>query len=143
LSAAADFQYASAPVWPNALEVILLEAAREFPGKPIVVVENGCVGCASGVTRAQYLTEHVLQVRSAVERGAPVDAYVCWSITSNREWGLQFDEGSDFGLYHIDLDTDPALHRKPTDSSQVYADLIGSSGAGRNDRSGAGANARS
>lgn len=131
LSAAADFQYASAPVWPNALEMILLEAAREFPGKPIIVVENGCVVKASGVGRPDYLTEHVNQVHKAVARGAPVDAYICWSITSNREWGLQFDDGSDFGLYHIDLDTDPALTRKPTDSSRTYAALIAATGAPR------------
>ena len=124
LSAAADFQYASAPVWPDALETILLEAAREFPGKPIIVVENGCVARASGVGRPDYLTEHVNQVRKAVARGVPVDSYFCWSITSNREWGLPFDDGSDFGLYHIDLDNDPELKRVPTDSSRAYANLI-------------------
>ncbi len=124
LSAAADFQYSSAPVWPDALGLILLEAAREFPGKPIVVVENGCVVSAAGVGRPDYLTEHVGQVRRAVARGAPVDAYLCWSITSNREWGLTFDDGSDFGLYHIDLDHDPELKRVPTDSSRTYAALI-------------------
>jgi beta-glucosidase/6-phospho-beta-glucosidase/beta-galactosidase/ABC-type amino acid transport substrate-binding protein len=124
LSAAADFQYASAPVWPDALKMTLLEAAREFPGKPIVVIENGCVVKAAGIGRPDYLTEHVAQVREAVARGAPVEAYLCWSITSNREWGLPFDDGSDFGLYHIDLDTDPALIRKATDSSRTYANLI-------------------
>ena len=31
LSAASDFQYANAPVWPDALEMTLLEAARRFP----------------------------------------------------------------------------------------------------------------
>jgi beta-glucosidase/6-phospho-beta-glucosidase/beta-galactosidase/ABC-type amino acid transport substrate-binding protein len=131
LSAASDFQYANAPVWPDALRTILLEAAREFSGKPIVVVENGCVVRAAGIGRPDYLTEHVNQVRKAVEQGAPVDAYVCWSITSNREWGLPFDDGSDFGLYHVDLDTDPGLVRKPTDSSQTYASLIARADAGR------------
>jgi beta-glucosidase/6-phospho-beta-glucosidase/beta-galactosidase len=63
-------------------------------------------------------------VRRSVERGAPVEAYLCWSITSNREWGLPFDDGSDFGLYHIDLDTDPSLKRMPTESSREYASLI-------------------
>jgi ABC-type amino acid transport substrate-binding protein len=124
LSAAADFQYADAPVWPSALDIILGEASREFPGKPIVVVENGCVAKAAGMSRADYLRAHVAQVRRAVERGAPVDAYLCWSITSNREWGLPFDDGSDFGLYHIDLDTDPELKRHATDSSRAYAELI-------------------
>jgi ABC-type amino acid transport substrate-binding protein len=127
LSAAADFQYASAPVWPGALGVILAETARAFPGKPIIVIENGCVGRASGMARADYLKAHVNEVRKAVARGVPVEAYLCWSITSNREWGLPFDDGSDFGLYHIDLDTDPELKRIPTDASRTYAALIAES----------------
>ncbi|MGA8384002.1 MAG: family 1 glycosylhydrolase [Candidatus Cybelea sp.] len=127
LSAAADFQYASAPVWPNAINMILSEAARDFPGKPIIVVENGCVVRVPGFTRADYLKAHVAQVRKAVELGAPVEAYLCWSITSNREWGLTFDDGSDFGLFHVDLDTDPGLTRKSTDSSRTYASLIADS----------------
>jgi beta-glucosidase/6-phospho-beta-glucosidase/beta-galactosidase/ABC-type amino acid transport substrate-binding protein len=124
LSAAADFQYASAPVWPSALDLILREAAAQFPGKPIIVIENGCVVNAGGFNRADYVAAHVAQVRKAVERGAPVEAYLCWSITSNREWGLRFDDGSDFGLYHVDLDGDPQLRRFPTDSSSTYAQLI-------------------
>jgi hypothetical protein len=124
LSAAADFQYANAPVWPSALDSILAEATREFPGKPIFIIENGCVASAGGFSRADYLRAHVEQVRRSVERGAPVETYLCWSITSNREWGLPFDDGSDFGLYHIDLDTDPALKRTPTESSREYASLI-------------------
>jgi beta-glucosidase/6-phospho-beta-glucosidase/beta-galactosidase/ABC-type amino acid transport substrate-binding protein len=126
LSAAADFQYASAPVWPSALQLIISEAAHEFPGKPIIVIENGCVVRATNFTRAAYLEAHVREARRAVEAGAPVEAYLCWSITSNREWGLPFDDGSDFGLYHIDLDTDPELKRTPTDSSRKYASLVSS-----------------
>ncbi len=76
------------------------------------------------MTRADYLKAHVNEVRKAVARGVPVEAYLCWSITSNREWGLPFDDGSDFGLYHIDLDTDPELKRVPTDASRAYAALI-------------------
>ncbi|HEV3092456.1 MAG TPA: family 1 glycosylhydrolase [Candidatus Cybelea sp.] len=128
LSAASDFEYADAPVWPDALDMIIAEAARDFPGKPIVIVENGCVTRVPGFSRADYLKAHVAQVRKAVARGAPVEAYLCWSITSNREWGLPFDDGSDFGLYHIDLDTDPTLTRKPTDSSRAYAALIAEAG---------------
>lgn len=124
LSAASDFEYANAPVWPDALDMIIREAERDFPGKPIIVIENGCVTRVPGFSRADYLAAHVKQVRKAVARGAPVEAYLCWSITSNREWGLPFDDGSDFGLYHIDLDTDPALKRTPTDSSAAYARLI-------------------
>jgi beta-glucosidase/6-phospho-beta-glucosidase/beta-galactosidase len=70
-----------------------------------------------------------------VRAGVPLLAYICWSITSNREWGLPFDAGSDFGPYHIGLDTDPHLRRTPTEASRIYAGII------RNwlSRSGAGA----
>ncbi len=130
LSAAAEFNYGRAPVWPSALETILREQAREFPGKPIIVIENGCVTSADGFTRAKYLEAHIQQVARAVQQGVPVEAYLCWSITSNREWGLHFDDNSDFGLYHIDLDNDPDLKRIPTESSDAYARLILENGAG-------------
>ena len=132
LSAAADFRYGNAPVWPGALELILREAAQEFPGKPIVVIENGCVKAADGFTRAKYVEAHVREVRAAIDHGIPVEAYLCWSVTSNREWGLHFDDDSDFGLYHIDLDDDPGLKRVPTDASRAYAQLIASHQSERN-----------
>jgi len=129
LSAAADFRYANAPVWPSALELILNDTAARFPGKPIIVIENGCVTSADGFSRAKYLEAHIREVQRARERGIPVEAYLCWSITSNREWGLHFDDNSDFGLFHIDLDNDPDLKRTPTESSQTYARLIAESTA--------------
>ena len=124
LSAAAECHYATAPVWPGVLDGILREAEDQFPGKPIVIIENGCVTATDGFTRAKYLSAHIGQVERALKRGSPIDAYLCWSITSNREWGLPFDDNSDFGLYHIDLDHDAALQRRPTEASALYADLI-------------------
>src|SRR5581483_5846374 len=117
----------SAPVWPSALELILNDTAAHFPDKPIVVIENGCVTSADGFSRAKYLEAHSREVQRARERGIPVEAYLCWSITSNREWGLHFDDNSDFGLFHMDLDNDPDLKRNPTESSQSYARLIAES----------------
>lgn len=124
LFAAAECHYGNAPVWPGFLDSILAEAQRSFPGKPIVVIENGCVATADGFSRAQYVTEHVQRVEEALAKGAPIAAYVCWSITSNREWGLPFDNNSDFGLYHIDLDRDPSLTRVATPASEAYAQII-------------------
>lgn len=126
LSAAAECHYALAPVWPNVLDDILSEAQEQFSGKPIIVIENGCVTNADGFSRAKYLEAHIAQVDRAVRRGAPVIAYLCWSITSNREWGLPFDDSSDFGLYHIDLDRDPDLKRVPTEASKRYAEIVAS-----------------
>jgi hypothetical protein len=124
LSAAADAAYGCAPVWPEILYDILHEAKVQFPGKPIVLIENGCVTTADNVTRADYIARHLRQVQRAIANGIPVEAYLCWSITSNREWGLVFDNNSDFGLYHIELDTDPNLTRHPTPASGRYAEII-------------------
>jgi len=63
-------------------------------------------------------------VTRARATGIPVVGYICWSITSNREWGLQFGPASDFGLYHIDLDNDPDLKRVPTASAAMYKQVI-------------------
>jgi beta-glucosidase/6-phospho-beta-glucosidase/beta-galactosidase len=124
LLSAMEFRYANAPVWPRILRDILREQSGDFPGKPILVIENGCVTSAEGIARPDYIARHLLEVQRAVADGVPVAAYLCWSITSNREWGLPFDNNSDFGIYHIELDRDPALTRTPTPASTRYAQII-------------------
>jgi beta-glucosidase/6-phospho-beta-glucosidase/beta-galactosidase/ABC-type amino acid transport substrate-binding protein len=116
--------YGNAPVWPAALYGLLKYYARMFPDKELLIIENGCVADASGVDRATYIESHVQQVERARRQGIKIPIYVCWSITSNREWGLPFGPASDFGLYHIDLDTDPTLERKCTDSAATYKRII-------------------
>jgi len=121
---AAMGRFDRAPVWPAALYGMLKYHAALFPDKPILIIENGSVELADGVERATYIREHIQQIQRACNNGIQVVAYICWSITSNREWGLAFDRSSDFGLYHIDLDTDPQLKRTPTSSIDVYRDII-------------------
>jgi hypothetical protein len=117
-------RYARAPVWPAVLCEKLLRLKRQFPELPILVVENGCVVEADGVKREAYLRRHIREVQRAVAKGCRVVGYLCWSITSNREWGLPFDDGSDFGLFKIELNRDPALTRMSTQSAVVYGDII-------------------
>ena len=124
LAHAAAGDYARAPVWPAAMRRVLRRTARMFPGQPVLVVENGCVAVASGTDRATYLREHFRQALLAKADGVPLAGYLCWTITSNREWGLPFVPGSDFGLYHVALDDDPSLARVPTSSAAVYEELI-------------------
>lgn len=124
LMSAAIGHYDHAPVWPQALYGMLKYHAKLFPGKEILIIENGCVDATETVDRAEYLRQHIRQVQRARRDGVNVTAYICWSITSNREWGLPFGPGSDFGLYHIELDTDPALKRLPTHAAEVYREII-------------------
>jgi beta-glucosidase/6-phospho-beta-glucosidase/beta-galactosidase len=119
--------YTHAPVWPGAMRRVLKYAARLFPGMPVMVVENGCVTAASGVDRATYLREHVREALRARAEGVPLAGYLCWSITSNREWGLHFGPANDFGLYQVELDSDPALRRLPTPATSAFAELVSGS----------------
>ena len=124
LLSAAVGHYDQAPVWPGALYSMLKYYARMFPHKELMLIENGSVVKASGVERTTYIERHVREVERARRKGIKIPIYICWSITSNREWGLPFGPGNDFGLYHIDLDTDPTLTRQRTSSADVYQDLI-------------------
>lgn len=121
---AIDQRYSLAPVQPYLLYDILRSHAKMFRGKEIVVIENGCVDEASGYSRVRYLREHIRQLRRAIADGVPVSMYLCWSITSNREWGAPFGKNSDFGLFHIDLDGDSGLQRHATDACEEYRRLI-------------------
>jgi beta-glucosidase/6-phospho-beta-glucosidase/beta-galactosidase/ABC-type amino acid transport substrate-binding protein len=122
--------YDQAPVWPGDLYKTLRYHAKLFPGKEILIIENGCVDAADGYDRARYIDSHVREVQRALRKGVKVAGYDCWSITSNREWGLPFNRGSDFGLYHIDLDNDPDLKRVPTPAVEVYKRIIEKGGVG-------------
>lgn len=129
LANAASARYSQAPVWPATLFNLLGSYAKMFPGREILLIENGCVNAADGVSRVDYIERHVREVQRAVAAGVPVTAYLYWSITTNREWGLPLDADSDFGLYHIDLDSDASLERVPTPAAETYRRIIANRGA--------------
>ena len=121
---AAYRHFDKAPVWPGALYDILKDLSQQFPNHPIIICENGSVKVADGWKREKYIREHVLQVQRAIKDGIKVAAYLYWAITSNREWDLEFNDASDFGLYYIDLDHDPALTRNRTPDADAYEQII-------------------
>jgi beta-glucosidase/6-phospho-beta-glucosidase/beta-galactosidase len=55
----------------------------------------------------------------------PVVGYNHWAITDNYEWGT-YD--SRFGLYQVDVLTDPSLTRKPTTGVDAYREMTAQSG---------------
>lgn len=132
LAPAMECRYSNAPVWAGGLYNLLLAERQRFSDKPILIIENGCVRSASGVSMGDYLQRHIAQVQRALGKISGVDLYLCWSITSNREWGLPFDDGSDFGLYYIALDDPavPGLARERTDAADRYQKIIAGGSAG-------------
>ncbi len=126
---AAYRRFDRAPVWPGALDGILVDLQSMFPDKPLIIFENGSVKVADGMDRATYINEHVREVQRAVHNGINVKGYLAWALTSNREWDCVFCDASDFGLFHIDLDDDPSLQRKRTGSADEYQKIIQNKGA--------------
>ncbi len=124
LNNAAVGRFSEAPVWPEIFYHILKFHSRLFPDQEILVIENGCVDQADDIDRSQYLRLHIRQIQRALRDGVNVTGYICWSLTSNREWGYPFDSDSDFGLYHIELDKDPQLQRIPTKAVATYQEII-------------------
>ena len=121
---AGEGRFLNAPVWPEGMGQAMRRYHRWFPDQEIMIVENGCVPLADGVTREEYLRIHLAEVAKACADGVPVSAYLCWSLTSNREWGHPFNHQTDFGLYHVALDTDPELKRVPSKEVEFYRNFV-------------------
>ncbi|MFD4987773.1 GH1 family beta-glucosidase [Streptomyces sp. NPDC058372] len=114
---------------PRGLEELLVDLAQEFPGLPLMVMENGaafddivCDGAEGrsvlDVDRTRYLIDHATAVHRARRRGAPVVGYLVWSLLDNFEWAEGY--GPRFGIVHVDYDT---FERIPKLSSHWLAEL--------------------
>ena len=121
---AGEGRFLNAPVWPEGMGQAMRRYHRWFPNQELMIIENGCVPMADGVTRREYIKAHLEEVSKACEDGVPVTGYLCWSLTSNREWGHAFNHQTDFGLYHVALESDPELKRKATPEVDFYRKFI-------------------
>ncbi|MBC9822877.1 GH1 family beta-glucosidase [Terrabacter sp. MAHUQ-38] len=119
-------------VEPRGLEDLLLALSEEFPGLPLMVMENGAafddteVRGGEGrlvldIDRTRFLHDHVSATHRAWRRGANVVGYLVWSLLDNFEWAEGY--GPRFGVVRVDYDT---LERIPKLSSYWLAALCGS-----------------
>jgi beta-glucosidase len=118
------------PLQTEGIYYALRHYATRYPGKPLYVVENGMAtrnGAPrpDGYTRADHLRDTVYWLQRAKADGMNVIGYNYWSLTDNYEWGSYTPR---FGLYTVDVDTDPTLTRRPTDAVAAYAALTRSGG---------------
>ncbi|WP_186629915.1 family 1 glycosylhydrolase [Rhodococcus sp. BP22] len=115
---------------PDGLYHALIYYKNKFPGLPIYIVENGMPtdnGQArpDGYTRSDHLGDHIYWLERARSEGAEVIGYNYWSITDNYEWGTYRPR---FGLYTVDVKTDPSLTRRPTEAVDTYRRIIADNG---------------
>lgn len=117
---------------PPGLYRALKTLADRYPKLPIMIAEIGMATengqpRKDGVRREDALRDTVYWTQRARADGIKVIGYMVWSMTDNFEWGSYSPR---FGLYTVDVMTDPALTRKPTAAVAAYREV--SAGGGVN-----------
>ena len=111
---------------PSGLGRAIRKLARRYPGLPILIAENGMPTLdaqprADGIRREDVLRDSIYWTQRARDDGHNVIGYMYWSLTDNFEWGKY---GPRFGLYTVNVMTDPALTRIPTAAVDAYREII-------------------
>ncbi|MCP4410057.1 MAG: beta-glucosidase [Gammaproteobacteria bacterium] len=120
-------------VYPPGLTNILLWVSDRYGKMPLYVTENGVAfddppvvdGRVNDIARAQYLHDHLLAARKAINAGVDLRGYFAWSLLDNFEWNHGYSKR--FGLVHVDHNTQL---RTPKASARLYSELISSHGTG-------------
>jgi beta-glucosidase len=114
-------------VEPDGLYDLLVGLGSELPpGCPLYLTENGCAsedyvgpdGEVNDEERIVYLEGHLDAAWRAIEDGAPLAGYFCWSLLDNFEWAWGYQKR--FGLVFVDFATQ---RRIPKRSASYFADV--------------------
>jgi len=106
---------------PSGFRDVVNAAWRRY-GKPIYITENGLADAADS-RRADYIRDHLVELRRAMTDGADVRGYLHWSLLDNFEWAYGY--APRFGLVEVDFDTQV---RTPRPSARVYERIIRDNG---------------
>ncbi len=118
---------------PGTLYDMLVRLAKENPGLPLLITENGAAyddapgpdGIVQDTERIRYLDEHLRAVHRAIEADIDLRGYFLWSLMDNFEWAYGYAKR--FGIVHVDYATQ---RRTPKASARWYAEVIRRGGLG-------------
>jgi len=110
-----------------ALRKLLNRINNDYHLPPIYITENGAAfkdevnadGKIHDLRRLDYLKNHFIQTRLAMQDGVDVRGYMVWSLLDNFEWGHGFTKR--FGLIRVDYETQ---QRTVKDSGEWYSEVI-------------------
>jgi beta-glucosidase len=102
-------------IHPDSLFELLRRLGRL--GQPILVTENG-TSMADDERRWSFLQRHIAAVGRAVQAGANVLGYCCWSLLDNFEWADGY--GPRFGIVEVNYQTQERILRG---SARKYAEV--------------------
>ena len=109
---------------PEVLFELLMWLKNEYQIEEMVVSENGASyedevapdGRIYDPLRQAFIKDHLTALWHAIQMGAPVDGYFCWSLLDNFEWA--FGTSSRFGLVYTDFETQKRIIKE---SGKWYA----------------------
>ena len=110
-----------------ALRRVLNRLQRSYRLPPVYIAENGAAftderssdGKIQDARRLEYLRQHFVQARLAMQDGIDLRGYFVWSLLDNFEWGHGYTKR--FGLIGVDYATQ---QRTIKDSGEWYARVI-------------------
>ncbi len=124
-------------VVPEGLRRLLGRLAKDYPGMPLYITENGVAfddpppadGLIEDLKRVEYLKAHLAQASLAIGEGIPLKGYYLWSFMDNFEWERGYDLR--FGVVGVDPGT---LERRPKRSARFYSKVMAENAVDAEDR---------
>jgi len=109
------------------LRRLLNRIHRDYRLPPVYITENGAAfqdavtpdGKVHDPRRVDYLRQHFIQTRLAMQDGVDVRGYFVWSLLDNFEWGHGYTKR--FGIVRVDFDTQERIIK---DSGEWYTRVI-------------------
>jgi beta-glucosidase len=119
-------------IYPAGLTETLQWVKDRYGDLPQYITENGAAfddvllpnGAVDDCPRVEYLRDHLVAARQAIDAGIDLRGYFLWSLLDNFEWQSGYSKR--FGIVHVDFDTQ---RRTPKASSRFYSNVIRSNGA--------------
>jgi len=114
-----------------ALRRMLNRMNQDYDLPPLYITENGAAykdeptadGQIHDPRRLQYLKDHFLQARLAIQDGVDLRGYFVWSMLDNFEWGYGYSKR--FGIVGVDYETQKRMLK---DSAKWYTQVIQQNG---------------
>ncbi|MFF5079056.1 GH1 family beta-glucosidase [Actinoplanes sp. NPDC000266] len=106
------------PITPARFTALLTRLARDYPGLPMVITENGAAfddvadksGFVADDDRTAYLSSHIAAVAAARDQGADIRGYFAWSLLDNFEWAEGYAKR--FGIVRVDYETQERIPKQ-------------------------------
>ena len=102
------------PDYPEGLFDILSNLTKKYKFKKIYITENGTAfkstwdgnqELVDDDRRIKFISDHLSQVKKALDDNIPVAGYFSWTFMDNYEWNEGYRPESAFGLIYVDRKT--------------------------------------